>query len=185
MRRWLQWMGRGVAGLLLCMAAAVLAFDIFIVRPHVVHIEQVIAAATPQERRPPAAVRDVLHRAHGDRLAEWATRDAFLHSMRDGERMSHLRRVLLEGGVALMLPLHLSGADLETAFLASAYMGNGVRGFTAASDRYLGIPLERVDTRQTAMLIAIANAPSFYLGHPERLERRVQWLLSRPPSTGL
>ncbi|MFG6412514.1 transglycosylase domain-containing protein [Roseateles sp. DC23W] len=183
-RRLMRWARCSVANLLLGVALAVLVFDIFTVRPCVARIEQVIATAHPDERNPSAALQEMIHRAHGDRLEGLVARDAVLSSMRGGERMQTLPRVLTEAGVAMLLPWHLSEAQLETAYLASSFMGTGVRGFAAASARHLGTHLALVDLRQAAHLMAIAHAPSFSLQNPQRLGQRVLWLLSRPSSTG-
>jgi len=179
-RRLLRWLACALAGLLGCCALGILAFDLMVVRPHAASVERALAAAAPSERQPPAALRHMLHRAYGDRVKSIVARNLVFASTGEDERMSRLHRMFTEAGVALLLPLHLSEAQLEGALLSSAYMGSGIRGFAAASRHYLGVPLERVDSAQAARLLAIEWAPSF-LESPERLERRVQWLLSAPP----
>lgn len=178
MHRLLRWTGRGLAGLVVGGALAVWAFDLWVVRPQVARIQRVLVEAAPSEREPPAALRDMLHRAYGDRIGGLLARNATFDAMRNGERMHPLRRMFTEAGIAKLLPHHLSDSQLESAYLASAYMGEGIHGFSAASERHLGIALARVDQRQAARLVALSFAPASYLHSPRRLEQRVQVLLS-------
>ncbi|WP_457445876.1 transglycosylase domain-containing protein [Roseateles sp. P5_E4] len=176
----MQWLASALAGLLGCCTLGILAFDLLVVRPHAASVERALDAAAPSERQPPAALRQLLHRAYGDLVKFIVARNLVLASAREDERMSGLRRMFTEAGVALLLPLHVSETQLEGALLSSAYMGSGIRGFAAVSQHYLGVPLERVDSAQAARLLAIEWVPSS-LDSPERLERRVRWLLSVPP----
>lgn len=182
LRRWMQIMGRVMpAGLGAALVGAV-AFDRWVARPHLAQVDRMLAGASPSERRPPAALTEMLARAHQDGLASSVARQAVLSG--DVEHQGRLRRQVIELGVAWLLPLHFSQGDIETAYLASTYMGPGPRGFAAASQRYLGVSLASVDAEQAARLVAIAWAPGLYLGSPERLERRVQRLLALAPVSG-
>lgn len=179
LRRWIRIAGRAATALLAGSVAAAIAFDLLVAGPHLAQVDRMLVDASPSERRPPAALVDMLHRAYGDQLARQVARQAV--STDDVVSRRLLRRQFIELGVALLLPLHFSPGDIETAFLASTSMGPGTQGFAAASQRYLGVPLASVDAAQSARLVAIAWAPSLALDSPERLERRVRHLLALTP----
>jgi len=122
----------------------------------------------------------MLHRANGDRLNGLLARRA----LSSGEKGRHERLIhqASELGLALLLSAHFSDQEIEAAYLASAFMGLSDGGFEAASLKYLGVSLARVDAAQAARLVAIAWAPSAYLGNPERVEQRAQRLLALPPA---
>lgn len=182
LRRWIRIAGRAAAALLAVGVAGAIAFDLLGAGPPLAQVDRMLADASPSERRPPAALVDMLHRAYGDQLAWPVARQAVLTDEVGRRRLLH--RQFVELGVALLLPLHFSPGDIETAFLASTPMGPGTRGFAAASQRHLGVPLASVDAAQSARLVAISWAPSWSLGSPERLERRVRHLRALAPGGG-
>ena len=175
MRRLLRWMVGVLAVLLASFVLGILAFDLMTVRPVVSRIEDQLSAAATSERLPSAAVMDMLGRAYGGRINNLvADRALWTEGTRPPPNLP--TRV----GVALLLSVHLSEAKIASAYLSTAYMGPGIYGFAAASQHYLGIPLDLVNLEQAAKLVAIAHAPRFYSLVPERLERRTRYLLSLP-----
>jgi hypothetical protein len=178
--RLLRWMGLLLAGLAVALALGALAFDLAVARLCADRIQRELQAAASSERQPPAVLLDMLRRAHGDRIMHLVARDAARKLLEAESHVGTLRRVAVEGGLLLLLPWHLTDAELASAVLTNAYMGEGVRGFAAAAQRHLGTPLERVNAEQAATLVAISWAPGS-LETPERLRRRVQSILAKPP----
>lgn len=181
MRRLLRWLGWLFAGLAVCLAAGMLAFDLAVVRPCVDRIKQELEAAAASERQPPAVLLDVLHRAYGGHITDLVARDAVFKSLQVEPHVPRLHRMAVEAGLMWLLPLHLTNAELASAMFANTYMGRGAYGFAAASERHLGVPLERVDSEQAARLMAIAWSPNIMLENPDRLQRRMQAILAKPP----
>jgi hypothetical protein len=161
----------------------VLAFDLMVVRPCADRIQRELEAAASSERQPPTVVIDMLQRAHGDHIAYPVVRDAASKSLEAEPHVSRARRIAVEVGLLWLLPWHLTDAQLASSVLANAYMGPGVHGFAAASERHLGVPLERVDAEQAARLVAIAWAPNMMLENPDRLQRRTLAILAKPPTS--
>lgn len=175
MRKVLNALATAAAALCLAAVLGVVAFDFLVVQPQVEAVRAAVSAAAPGEREPPAAVIEMIHRAHHGAVAPHAVRLLGIDSR------SHLRKVSTEAGLSILLPLHLSDQELTSFLLSRSYMGPDTRGFAQASLRHLGVPLESVDRAQAARLVAIAHAPSIYLVSPERLARRVAWLLEPEP----
>jgi hypothetical protein len=182
MRRMLRWMGQLVAGLAVCLALGVLAFDLTVVQPCVDRIKRELQAAAPSERQPPAVLLDMLQRAYGGNIRHQVVRDVAGKSVETVPHVARLHRRAVEAGLLWLLPWHLTDAELASSMLANAYMGPDVRGFAAASERYLGMPLERAGPEQAARLVAISWAPNILLEDPDRLRRRVQVILAKPPA---
>lgn len=181
MRHLGKWIVLFVGSLLLCLIVGVAAFDLLSVQPVLSKIEAYIVDAAPSERNPPKVVVEMLRRAYGRRLKYIVTNSVLSETQSQVEGMSHLQRQFTELGVGFLLPMHLSEPEIATAFLSMAYMGPGVLGFAQASTSYFGMPLEDLSIRQAAQLVAIADAPSAHLGNQERLEHRIQQLLSTEP----
>ncbi len=140
-------------------------------------IRAALAAASPSEVRPPPPVTEMLRRSLGKNLRFQIARQVVAADIRAGEHLGTTRRQLMELALAALLPLHLSKEELSTYYLTSAYLGPGIQGFANASVRYTGTSLDQVTLEQAAELFAIAHAPSFYVGDPERLARRKAFLL--------
>ncbi|TFL20154.1 transglycosylase domain-containing protein [Jannaschia formosa] len=63
---------------------------------------------------------------------------------------------------ALALELKFTKDEILAIYLNRAYLGAGARGFAAASQRYFGTSVARLDPQQAAMLSGLLPAPSFY-----------------------
>lgn len=181
MRHFGKWIVIFLCSLLLCLIIGVAAFDFLAVQPVLSKIEAYIADAAPSERNPTKVVVEMLRRAYGSRLKYIVTNSVLREEPSLVEGMSHLQRQFTELGVGFLLRMHLSEPEIATAFLSTAYMGSGVIGFAQASIRYFGMPLEDLSIRQAAQLIAIADAPAAHLLDQQRLEHRMQDLLSAEP----
>ncbi|WP_157669621.1 transglycosylase domain-containing protein [Chitinibacter sp. GC72] len=177
MQRLLRRLAISIVVLIGCICLATLVFDILMVRPVVLHIERTLSEAKPSERKPPKIVTDMVRKAYGSRLIYAVIRNA-LSASNQVKEMKTMHRQLTEFCVGILLPLHLSDAEIESFYISTAYIGNRIYGFSLASEHYFGTPLERISMIQAARLLAITHAPSAYLANPEGLERRVQYLLS-------
>lgn len=181
MRRLARWLAVFIGSLLLFSFLGVAAFDVLVVQPTLAKIEGHITAAAPSERNPPAVVVEMLRRAYGSNLKYLVAKRVLADSPSQIDGVSQLQRQFAELGVGLLLPLHMVESEIAVTFVSKVYMGPGVFGFADAATRYIGVPLESLSERQAAQLVAIAHGPSAYLGNPQRLERRTQYLLSGQP----
>ena len=164
--------------LLVALLAIVATFDALVVLPAVSKVKAAVANSQPSESSPPSSIVEMLDRAYGSRLKHLVVRQVVHASQSEGQRIGISRRQLTELGLSLLLPLHVSRQEMQAAFLSQAYMGPEVTGFAAASERYIGSPLQELSREQAARLVAITHAPSIYLASPERLEQRAKLLLS-------
>lgn len=176
----LQSIVRVFVGLLAVIVLSVAAFDVAVVRPAVSTIESLLSDASADERNPPAAVALLMHRFYGEGLKYHVAR-MVVRSSAELDRMSTSNRQVREIGIGLLMPLHLSDDQIQTAFLSRVYMGLTVRGFSQASQRHLHTPLAAVSNEQAAKLVAIASSPTLYLEDPVRLKKQAEYLLSLPP----
>ena len=178
MRRAAWFVAIGGAGIGVVAAAALLLFEVAVVSPALAKAQCALAAAAPSERALPVALQEMLLKSPGATLKYHVARQLLSASPSQVEGLRTTRRQLTELGVGLLLPLHLSESELMSLFATQSFMGVGVKGFARASAVYLNTPLEQINSSQTARLVAISHAPSAYLANPERLERRIQFLLS-------
>jgi len=180
MLKLLQSIVRLFVGLLAVVVLSVAAFDMVVVRPAVSIIESLLSSASADERNPPAAVSLLMHRFYGEGL-KYSVARMVVRSSGELDQRSTSNRQVREIGIGLLMPLHLSDDQIQTAFLSQVYMGLKVRGFSQASQRHLRTPLAAVSNEQAAKLVAIASAPTLYLEDPVRLKKQAEYLLSLPP----
>lgn len=155
-------------------AVAFLLVEFLVVKPVLADARATIVAADADEKLPPEQITQLVLRSLGNRFKFVVARQLLLGHDQGYSGSRPLREFIL----ALALPIHFSRQELSTIYLASAYMGPGVRGFAIASQRYFGRPLSVLSVYESARLFAIAYSPSAYLnGNSELLERRVQFLL--------
>jgi membrane peptidoglycan carboxypeptidase len=83
-------------------------------------------------------------------------------------------RKLEDAAAALKLEGRYSKEHILTAYLNSAYFGEGAYGVSAASERYFGIPPRRLGRAQATLLAGLIQAPSAYdpLDHPAAARAR-------------
>ncbi|GIT92562.1 glycosyl transferase family 51 [Jannaschia pagri] len=63
---------------------------------------------------------------------------------------------------AFALELKFTKDEILSIYLNRAYLGAGARGFAAASQRYFGTSVARLNPAQSAMLSGLLPAPSYY-----------------------
>ncbi|WP_055083114.1 transglycosylase domain-containing protein [Jannaschia donghaensis] len=71
-------------------------------------------------------------------------------------------RKLKEIPYALALEAKFSKEEILAIYLNRAYLGAGARGFAAASQRYFGKSVARLNAQESAMLSGLLPAPSYY-----------------------
>lgn len=83
-------------------------------------------------------------------------------------------RKLKDAAVALKLEGRYSKEQILTAYLNSAYFGEGAYGVWAASERYFGVPPRQLGRAQATLLAGLIQAPSAYdpLDHPAAARAR-------------
>ena len=159
-------------------ASSVGVFDRLVVAPAVVNCEAFIASAAGSERDLTPAMLQVLGKQPGRHLTYLVARDILQAPPSQIESVRTADRQLMELGVGLLLPLHLSQRDLTTVYATRLMMGRGVRGLAQAAKVHTGVPLEQVTVAQAARLVVISRSPPYYLDNPELLDERVHRLLS-------
>ncbi|MFO6466126.1 transglycosylase domain-containing protein [Jannaschia sp. KMU-145] len=77
-------------------------------------------------------------------------------------RAGSVWRKMKEIPYALALEAKFSKDEILSIYLNRAYLGAGARGFAAASQRYFGKSVARVNAAEAAMLSGLLPAPSYY-----------------------
>jgi penicillin-binding protein 1A len=90
-----------------------------------------------------------------------------------GEDRSPWRK-LEDAAVALKLERRYSKQRILSAYLDTAYFGAGATGAAAASERYFGVPVGRLDLARASLLAGLVQAPTAYdpLVHPAAARAR-------------
>lgn len=105
-------------------------------------------------------------------ITQQLARGLFLGSRRT------LSRKLLEMPLAVGLEVVLSKDEILEMYLNAVYFGRdaygGVAGVGAASERFFGLPVERLDLPRAAMLAGVIPAPNMYspVRRPDRARAR-------------
>jgi len=71
-------------------------------------------------------------------------------------------RKLKDAATAWKLENRYTKAGILAAYLNSVYFGENAYGVAAASERYFGIPPQRLDVAQASLLAGLIQAPSLY-----------------------
>jgi penicillin-binding protein 1A len=98
-----------------------------------------------------------------------------------------LRRKLQELLLAFWLEARLDKQEILSRYLSSIYFGDGVYGLRAASQHYFGLPPERLDVAQAAMLAGLVKAPSALAPteHPREAAARTRVVLAAMVDNGV
>lgn len=154
--------------------AALFAYDMTAVRPHLARIHDTLAQANPEDSSPPHIIRDLID-ANSGSPAPYATRlvTSLVYSdMTQGQR--HIREALWR----TLLPMHFTEPELYGLYATLAYNGtdNGLSNFAL---RQYGQPLSHLSPTQAAVTVAITHAPTLYIRDPDRLTQRANTLLDK------
>jgi len=109
----------------------------------------------------------------GSTLTQQLVKNLFLNPERT------ISRKVIEALMAVMMELRFSKAEILELYLNEVFLGQSgnraVHGFALASEHYFGRPVSELRLQETALLVSIIPAPSYYnpRRHPERaLNRR-------------
>ncbi|PTT76152.1 penicillin-binding protein, partial [Pelomonas sp. HMWF004] len=98
-----------------------------------------------------------------------------------------LSRKSLEILLALKIDANLSKAQILEIYMNQIWLGNKAYGFGAASERYFGKPLSKLNTAEMALLVGLPKNPTGLnpVLHLERAKRRQAVVLGRLAAVGL
>ncbi|MGH8030371.1 MAG: transglycosylase domain-containing protein [Arenimonas sp.] len=129
------------------------------------------------------------HEPHRDAdllLLTQVARNAYFDAQRGGRATRHSNADRHLTTVAMSIQASRWGTErvLDTA-LDRASMGQGTRGFRAASLRVYGQPIERLDAARLQVLVALSQGPGYYdpWCHPDRLRERMHASWARTPDS--
>src|SRR4051812_11267057 len=105
---------------------------------------------------------------------------------RDDAKEQTVGRKLREARLALAVEKQLPKPQILEGYLNLAYFGNGAYGIGAAAKRYFGVPVERLNVAQSALLAGIVRSPSQYdpLRNPVDAKNRRNQVLDRMEQLG-
>ena len=155
-------------------AAALLAYDMIAVRPHLAQIRDVLVQAPPEDASPPQLIRDLID-ANSGSPAPHATRLVTSLVYSDlTQSQWHVRGALWR----MLLPMHFTESELYGLYASLAYNGadNGLNNFAL---RQYGLPLSHLSPAQSAATVAVTHAPTLYIRDPDRLAQRANRLLDK------
>ncbi len=105
---------------------------------------------------------------------------------RQDAREQTVGRKIREARLALAVENQLPKPQILEGYLNLAYFGNGAYGIGAAAKRYFGVPVERLNVPQSAMLAGLVRSPSQYdpLRNPVEARNRRNQVLDRMQQLG-
>jgi len=140
-------------------------------------IEQIVSAASPDERNPSPALKRLVQISMHNRTEVFTARiliqDLKIPLITHGMLGWHATNALWSKLVAF----HMSEEEQVTLIISRSYMGNSRYGYFAESTSRFGHPLSELSLEELATLVAISHAPSLYLSSTERLNARKEWLI--------
>ncbi len=89
-------------------------------------------------------------------ITQQLARDLYLHKRRTVTRK--LREVL----TAVQIERNYSKREILEMYLTQIYFGHGAYGLASAAQKYFGVPVERLNLEQSALLAALPKAPARY-----------------------
>jgi hypothetical protein len=170
----------GLGAISFAAAAALIWFEIMAMRPLVSHARTLLEKAAHSELDPPEPLTRMLSLSFTENSSVACRAMSLVVRHHEfGAGMKTLNRQLTEVVACLLGSWHFSPKEMNALVFPQFYMGPSVSGYAQVSIQYVGVPLDQVDLRQAAKLVAMAHAPNLYLDSPERLNRRVDLLMSR------
>jgi len=130
-----------------------------------------------------AIIKDIKARAFvegGSTITQQLIKNMYLSSKK------RLSRKLKEAILAIKLEEKLSKEEILERYLNEISYGNNYLGVKTAAEGYFRKPLSSLSLKESAMLVAIPNAPSYYnpLRHYERTIKRANLILKRLKNLG-
>src|SRR5690606_28288801 len=101
-------------------------------------------------------------------------------------REMSLERKIKEALTAIKIERTYSKNEILEMYLNTYYYGHGAYGIETASRAYFNKSAENLKVEESALLVAILNAPARYspINHPDRALVRRNYVLSRMTSEG-
>src|SRR5438874_3935420 len=111
----------------------------------------------------------------GSTITQQLVKTSLLGSKRDASRK------VKEAALAVRLEHKLSKGQILERYLNTVYFGNGAYGVQAATERYFGVDVGKVDAAQAALLAGLIRNPLGYdpFLHPDAALRRRAVVLRR------
>ncbi len=134
-----------------------------------------------------ALINNILHGdaiQGGSTITQQLVKNLFLSPERS------LSRKVTEALMAIAMEIRYSKAEILELYLNEIFLGQAgnraVHGFALASEYYFGRPLDQLRLHETAMLVGMIPAPSFYNPHrhPERALARRNLVLGKLAEVG-
>jgi membrane peptidoglycan carboxypeptidase len=105
----------------------------------------------------------------GSTITQQYVKNAYLSDSRT------LTRKLKELAIAVKLDRNYSKDDILAFYLNTVYFGRGAYGIDAAAQTFFGIPADRLDVSQGAVLASLLRAPSYYDPAQNRAAAEGRW----------
>ena len=134
-----------------------LAYDTFIIRPHLDEIEGILSNADPEDANPPKIIRDLVDADVGSPYLH-ATR---LVTARTYSITSQGESLALAALWSILLPVHFDKNQMYGLYITLSYNGTDY-GLSNFSRRAFGKSLEHISPIQAATLVAFTNPPIIY-----------------------
>ena len=165
----LKVLGWSVAGIVLTLLLAFLYYDVTEFQPRKDEIEQLIANAHSDERKPPTTLGRLLLTEHHDDLSMQASR-LLLFNLNVPQKWPDGVNRHLQGALWwLLVRLHLSKDDQLTIICSGTFLGRRSYGFEAGAHTYFERPLGALSDKELATLVIIRRWPARW-SKPERRE---------------
>ncbi|MDG6101583.1 transglycosylase domain-containing protein [Dactylosporangium aurantiacum] len=131
-------------------------------------------------------VRAVVADAGGDRQGASTITQQYVRNAYLTQQVSAGRKAR-EFALAVKLERSTSKDDILARYLNTIYYGRGAYGIAAAADAYFGVPVERLDAAQGAVLAAAVKDPSYFdpAVNPAEALDRWRWIVAAMGDTGL
>ncbi|NIB39035.1 penicillin-binding protein 1B [Pseudomaricurvus alkylphenolicus] len=100
-------------------------------------------------------------------------------------------RKLTEAAMSVLLEFHYSKAEILETYMNEVYLGQSgprqIHGFGLAAKHYFGVPLQKLNTEQLALLVGLVKGASYYnpWRHPQRARERRNLVLTLLHQQGL
>ncbi|WP_295973823.1 transglycosylase domain-containing protein [uncultured Xanthomonas sp.] len=173
----IKFVGKGTALLLLATLVALVAYDVFAVRPHLARIHDLLAQANPEDASPPEAIRKLIDVNVGSPSPHSARLVTSLVYQDLAQGRSHVRNVLW----SMLLPMHFDNSQIYGLYCVLSYNGTD-HGLSSFANREFGKPLSQLSPMQAATTVAITHAPTIYVRDRNKLGQRARTLLARSRS---
>lgn len=162
------------------------------IRPYKPIIENILANADPENRHPPKNVVAMVESefyCSANRVTDLllgegkcgASKEQLIAQNILGRRnaMRTFHRHLHEMGLAWMISKSYSTKDKHALFSELTYTGYGKYGFNSFATQHFGKPLSELTIDESATLVSVLKAPSYYLQQPEKSAKRKNLVLER------